>query len=59
MNATDTKGKTLITGALRSSKAGFQRYRRPLCPVLGFSGSLRCAAPIRRLAPAGCRRPEP
>ena len=41
MNATDTKGKTLITGALRSSKPGFHRLSKA---ALSRSRFLRLAA---------------
>ena len=41
MNATVTKGKTLITGALRSSKPGFQRLSKA---ALSRSRFLRLAA---------------
>jgi len=41
MNATDTKGKTLITGALRSRKPGFQRLSKA---ALSRSRFLRLAA---------------
>ena len=41
MNATDTKGMTLITGALRSSKPGFQRLSKA---ALSRSRFLRLAA---------------